>query len=96
MKMEMLLSNDVGRMKKAGAETCPVCGITYHEFRTGLDFAEVKTMFWSPNPDPSTWRYKRRRTVLGKWHQIKQEMWAHHLENCEPVEVEAHTGPLEY
>jgi len=86
MKMELLPSKSAGHVKKVGVEICPICGITYQEFRTGLDYAEVRAMFWSPNPDPSTWRYKRRATVLGKWHQIKQEMWANHLESCCPVE----------
>ena len=39
-------------------------------------------MLWSPNPDPDTWRYRRRHTVLGKWYQIKQEMWEEHLKTC--------------
>jgi hypothetical protein len=33
--------------------------------------------------DTKDWQYKRRHTVLGKWFQIKQEGWKHHLEECE-------------
>jgi len=25
--------------------------------------------------DPKDWRYKRRRTVLGFWHQLKRDMY---------------------
>lgn len=47
----------------------------YRAFRTGLTFAEVRRMLWSPSTDPRDWRYKRRGSVLGLWRQIKQEMW---------------------
>jgi len=50
--------------------------LTYDQFRTGLTFREVRRMLWVDNQDPSTWRYKRRRTVLGFWHQLKQQLWA--------------------
>lgn len=30
--------------------------------------------------DTSKWKYKRRRTILGKWHQIKRELWRYHTE----------------
>jgi hypothetical protein len=43
-------------------------------------------MFWSGSDDPADWKYKRRHTILGKWHQIKQEMWQQHIENCEKEE----------
>jgi len=49
--------------------------MTYEQFRTGLTFAEVRAMLWSHDPDPRTWRYKRRRTVLGFWRQLKLQMW---------------------
>lgn len=39
---------------------------------------------WTPeDSDPSEWRYKRRGTVLGLWHSIKQDMWEHHKEMCD-------------
>lgn len=40
-------------------------------------------MFWTDSDDPADWVYKRRRTVLGKWHQIKRELWDEHLDMCE-------------
>lgn len=62
---------------------CPHCGVGYRDFRTGLTYQEVYTMLWSSSEDSSNWRYKRRNTVLGLWHQIKVEMWEEHLHLCE-------------
>ena len=53
--------------------------IPYEEFRTGLTFATVRAMLWSPSDDPSTWRHKRRGTVLGMWRQMKAEMYERYL-----------------
>jgi len=53
---------------------------TYETFRTGLTFREVRRMLWVDNPDPRTWRYARRRTVLGFWRQLKQQLWAQYLD----------------
>ena len=61
---------------------CPICGISYNEFRTGFLYVDIYQMFWEPEHDPSKWKYKRRNTILGRWHQIKLEMWNDHLENC--------------
>lgn len=47
----------------------------YDRFRTGLTYAEVKAMLWTPDPDPKTWRHRSRGAVLGLWHSIKQDMW---------------------
>jgi len=69
-------------------EECPVCGVAYGEFRTGFNYEDIRTMLWSASSDPSTWVYKRRNTILGKWFQIKQKMWAEHLETCEVVGFE--------
>lgn len=49
--------------------------VEYDSFRTGLNFREVRRMLWSSSPDPATWRYKRRRTVLGTWRSIKLSMY---------------------
>lgn len=53
--------------------------------RTGLTYSCIYSMLWSGSDDPSTWRYKRRRTVLGLWHQIKREQWFDHLDDCEDL-----------
>lgn len=75
-------------------DECPACGLRYRDLRTGLNYYEVYLMLWVPDDDSkpmdtSEWQYKRRGTVLGKWHQIKQEMWRYHLRECTgPTEVE--------
>ena len=68
-------------------EICPVCGAKYSELRTGETFDSIKAMLWSGSDDPKTWRYKRRNTVLGLWHQLKQELWHAHLEMCEAIQL---------
>jgi hypothetical protein len=35
---------------------------------------------WVNSDDSSTWRYKKRSTVLGAWHMIKKSMYAEYLE----------------
>ena len=73
-------------------EKCPHCGIKYRDFHTGLRYVDVYCWMMDNETDPSKWRYKRRHTILGKWHQHKMEMWKFHTERgCEkfyPVEVE--------
>jgi hypothetical protein len=50
--------------------------VSYEDFRTGLTFREVRAMLWVSSSDPRDWRYKRRRTVLGHWRALKQQMYA--------------------
>jgi hypothetical protein len=47
----------------------------WRAFKTGMSYRDVYYMLSSPDPDTSTWHYKRRGTVLGMWHAIKLEMW---------------------
>lgn len=47
----------------------------YDSFRTGLTFKEVRRMLWSNSDDPTDWPHVTRHTVLGKWRQIKKEMY---------------------
>lgn len=47
----------------------------YDSFRTGLTFATVKRLMFDNREDRSTWKYKRRGTVLGAWHDLKLQMW---------------------
>jgi len=63
-------------------ERCKHCGLQYQAMRTGLTYRDVFGMFWVGGKDPSTWKQKRRNTILGRWHQLKLEMWDHHLETC--------------
>jgi len=50
-------------------------GAEYDRFRTGLTFDEVRRMLWSSSEDSKDWRYRRRGTVLGFWHQLKLALW---------------------
>ena len=70
-------------MSKCRGEECPHCGLAYADMRTGHTYQSIYEMLWSGNEDPETWVYKRRHTILGKWHQIKLEMWDEHLFMCE-------------
>jgi len=60
---------------------CPICGLTYDEFRTGHDYRSVYYMCYN-RP------YKRRNTVLGYWRQVKIELWEQHLVDCERYQYE--------
>jgi hypothetical protein len=64
-------------------ETCPICGIVYETFKTGMNFGDVRMMLWTGDPNCDQWKYKRRHTVLGLWHQIKKSMWYEHVHQCE-------------
>lgn len=67
------------RLTWRGADrTCEHCGIRYRDFRTGYRYRDVFEMLKDYSEDPADWRYKRRHTVLGYWHQIKLEMWEAH------------------
>ena len=67
-------------------QRCPCCGLKYRDLRTGFSYEAIKLMYWTPqDADPSEWKYKRRGTVLGKWHQLKKELWQKHLEECEEI-----------
>ena len=64
-------------------DVCPYCGLPYDDFRTGMTFKEVRSLFWVEDEDPAAWKYKRRHTVLGKWRQIKLELFSEHINYCE-------------
>lgn len=49
--------------------------MTYAKFRTGLQFSDVYYMIYNR-------QHKRRRGVLGYWHELKLKMWAEHKANC--------------
>ena len=46
---------------------------SYDKFRTGLTYRAVYRMLFGR-------KYRRRRTVLGYWHQLKKEMYARYQE----------------
>jgi hypothetical protein len=47
----------------------------YDAFRTGLTFASVKRLMFDNRDDRSKWKYKRRGTVLGAWHELKLQLY---------------------
>jgi hypothetical protein len=48
----------------------------YDRFRTGLTYRQVFALLQGyGNPNKEEWRYKRRGTVLGLWHQLKLELY---------------------
>lgn len=64
--------------------TC-TCGCDYEAFRTGLTFGDVRRMMWRGDSDPSTWRQKRRRSVLGFWRELKLMLWDAAHGGCDAV-----------
>lgn len=65
---------------KGNDEKCSHCGIRYKDFRTGESYESVWLLMYDTSPDSAEWKYKRRGTVLGKWFEIKQQMWKQHIE----------------
>jgi len=61
---------------------CPYCGLKYKEVRTGLTYKDVHDLLWSNSAEPCDWKYKRRGTVLGLWHEIKLQLWGEHVHGC--------------
>ena len=69
--------------KNPDPPACEVCGMTYKEMKTGLDFGAVQDMLFVESNDPQFWRQKGRSSVLGVWFEIKRSMWRDHLEMCD-------------
>ncbi len=65
---------------RGNGDECPTCGITYKRLQTGMTYRVVFELLIDNHSDSSLWRYKRRSTVLGMWHQIKRELWKYHIE----------------
>ena len=59
-------------------EECPHCKMRYRDLRTGLNYQEVFELLMDYSEDATDWKYKRRNTVLGKWHEMKKEYWEYH------------------
>lgn len=74
-------------------KTSPSDGpIAYDDFRTGLTFREVRQMLWVHSDDPRDWKYKRRRTVLGMWRQLKLQLYAQYLDAIDGEQQRAMGG----
>lgn len=69
-------------------ERCPSCGMLYRDFRcTAFTcFQEVKDSLWIDSDNSDDWKYKRKGTVLGRWHMAKKREWEEHLVICEKTE----------
>jgi len=55
-----------------------ICKISYDDLRTGLTFADVREMLYIEQmivKNRGEYMFVSRATVLGRWYQIKQEMW---------------------
>lgn len=77
---------------RGNGDQCPTCGMTYGDFRCPLitTYREAFECLMDGSDDPSEWRYKRRRTVLGYWHMCKKQAWEQHKIDCaEAAEFEA-------
>jgi hypothetical protein len=48
--------------------------LPYEKFRTGLTYADVYMMIYDR-------KWKRRRGVLGFWHELKKKMYTEYLHN---------------
>ena len=72
-------------------ECCPFCGLRYADFRCSLRTKEeVYAQMFVHSEDSSKWRYKRKGSILGYWHMVKQREWQQHLNECyfDAIDVE--------
>lgn len=53
----------------------------FDEFRTGLTYQDVFNMLRDESDNPQEWKYKSRGVILGKWHQLKLELYERACEN---------------
>jgi len=74
-------------VKKGNSRTNVHEPVDYDDFRTGLDFRTVRQMLRVGSDDPRDWRYKRRHTVLGLWHQLKQQLYAEYLDRWDDQQL---------
>lgn len=80
-------------------EKCAECGLTYGKFRTGMTWMDVWIQFWNDSDTPQDqWPRKSRAIILGRWHEMKKELWQKHVSECAPREVEPvkAADPAEY
>ena len=64
--------------------------INYDEFRTGLTFTEVRRMLMYEQrraKEKGYYVFVTRRTVLGRWHQLKQQMYKE-IENGQNKDIQ--------
>ena len=67
------------RRRRRASEPQPApAPLEYHEFRTGLTYADVYHLIYGR-------RWKRRRGVLGYWRELKQKLYAEYLRQFEEM-----------
>lgn len=65
----------------------------YKAFRTGYTYHEVSDMLWYSDPWHCAHHTRRRHSVLGKWREIKKEMWDFYQNAKLKSELSAHVEP---
>lgn len=64
--------------------------IPYDKFTTGYTYREISDMIWYQSDWHAAHHTRRRHTVLGKWREIKLEMYERYL-----AAVEQHDQTVE-
>ena len=57
--------------------------VSYEEFHTGFDYMDIYNQMWTASEDQADWVHKGRHQVLGRWHQMKRELYEKYLEEWE-------------
>jgi hypothetical protein len=74
--MDAERAEDVGEAQEMASRYGEKHGLPgYDKFRTGLTYRAVWEMFRDDDDDRAKWRYKRRGTILGHWHELKLQMY---------------------
>lgn len=66
--------------RNKGPVECPVCGITYGAFRSGLTFESAQQMMKTHSQ--GEYRNIRRHGVLGFMREFKLLAWEYHVGLC--------------
>lgn len=78
----------MSRWRQRKPANCPHCDMDYDKFRgEKYTYAEVRMLLWVGDSDYSTWKYKRRHTVLGLWHSLKMIDWSEHIYMCSLIKM---------
>ena len=72
--------------------------IPYERFTTGYTYREVSDMIWYQDTWHAAHHTRRRHAVLGKWKEIKQEMYDRYLaaisQGEQPIDTAADDVPF--
>lgn len=69
----------------------------YRDFRTGYTYKEVSDMIWYSDEWHPAHHTRRRHSVLGKWRQIKREMFEYYQNmKARDKAVEVHHEPIPF